>query len=156
MQESLQGVIARSHCKKLLQRAIARSHCKERAIAGVIALQGVVARSQCKESLQGVIQGVIRVIASCAWQVASARSQVQVASARSQAQAAVRGVKRSCKCKELSASCKSKESSAIDWREVDDTTRKSTSAARATLCGDGAVEVQKTMFFCDYTRLSQY
>ena len=78
-------VIARSYCKKSLQGVIARSHCKE---------------SHCKESLQGVIarsheshcklqvHGAKRKFAS-AWsqvQVASARSQVQVASARSQVQ----------------------------------------------------------------------
>ena len=41
-QESLLGVIARSHCKESLQGVIARSLCKE-------SMQGVIARSHWEE-----------------------------------------------------------------------------------------------------------
>ena len=67
--ESLQGVMARSHCKESLQGVIARSHCKE-------SLQGVIARSHCKElQVHGVklqVQGV-----KCKLQVQGVKCKLQ-------------------------------------------------------------------------------
>ena len=107
--ESLQGVIARSHCKESLQGVIARSHCKE-------SLQRVIARSHCKESLQGVMRVIAR--SHCKESSASCKCKESSASKESGTSCKCMESSASCKCKEPSASCKCKESSAIDLRGV--------------------------------------
>ena len=140
--ESLQGVIARSHCKESLQGVMARSHCKE-SWQGVVArshgkesVQGVTARSHCKESLQGVIarshcKGSLQVIAmshckeSLQGVIAGVIARSAGVIARSHCKESLQGViarshesyceiceLQGAKRMESSASCKCKESSA--------------------------------------------
>ena len=74
--ESLQGVIARSHCKESWQGVMARSHCKE-SLQGVIALDSLHLQLALDSLHLQIALGSMH-LAPCTWLLASARSQVQL------------------------------------------------------------------------------